>query len=122
MLHMRRTSNRAWNERLGFVTHIPNFAYSSIVFFSPGLYPSVLDATKSSSAWLAIVILITVPDEMDGNWRRKICRRRQHEWGSSAPRFRATVHCHSGSSESAWHSSRDSANPITGIMTLPSTG
>lgn len=35
--------------------NLPSLVYSSTVFFSPTLKPSVLVATKSSSPWLAIL-------------------------------------------------------------------
>ena len=35
--------------------HLPNFAYSSTVFFSPTLKPSVVAAWRSSSAELAML-------------------------------------------------------------------
>ncbi len=34
---------------------VPSFAYSSTVFFSPTLKPSVLEATRSSSPWDAMI-------------------------------------------------------------------
>lgn len=34
---------------------VPSLAYSSTVFFSPTLKPSVLEATRSSSPWDAMV-------------------------------------------------------------------
>lgn len=33
----------------------PSFVYSASVFFSPTLKPAVVEATKSSSPWLAIL-------------------------------------------------------------------
>lgn len=39
----------------GIARTAPSFAYSSTVFFSPTLKPSVLEATRSSSPWDAMV-------------------------------------------------------------------
>ena len=39
--------------------HLPSFAYSSTVFFSPTLNPSVVEAWRSSSPWLAMFIVKT---------------------------------------------------------------
>ena len=36
--------------------HSPSFAYSSTVFFSPTLNPSVVEGWRSSSAWLAMFV------------------------------------------------------------------
>lgn len=43
------------NNPIASLPYLPNFAYSSMVFFSPTLKPSVSEACRSSSAWLAIV-------------------------------------------------------------------
>ena len=48
-----RKSNALRNQK---ESCLPSFAYSSTVFFSPTLKPSVLDATRSSSAAEAILV------------------------------------------------------------------
>lgn len=50
-----RADERCVVEKLSFM-HSPSFAYSSTVFFSPTLKPSVVEAWRSSSPWVAILI------------------------------------------------------------------
>ena len=40
------------------IVNIPSCVYSSMVFFSPTLKPSVLEAARSSSWWSVIVTVV----------------------------------------------------------------